>query len=122
MERLSYIDEHARTVDANRDRTWKALLKVVCDDPGDPRTVPTGFVLDSAEEPSRLALSGEHWFSRYALIFELDDEGPTTTRLRATTLAEFPGISGRIYRALVIGTGGHRVVVRRMLRRIADAA
>ena len=60
--------------------------------------------------------------STCGLIFELDDQGSTTTRVRATTLAEFPGIAGRIYRALVIGTGGHRVVVRRMLRRIADAA
>ncbi|MEV0293678.1 hypothetical protein [Nocardia sp. NPDC050710] len=122
MERLSYIDEHARSVDANRDRTWKALLEVVCKDPADPRTVPTGFVLDSAEEPSRLALKGRHWFSRYALVFELDDEGPSTTRVRARSWADFPGPHGRVYKALVIGSGGHKVVVRNMLRRIAAAA
>lgn len=38
------------------------------------------------------------------------------------TFAKFPGIRGKIYRALVIGSGGHRVMVRRMLGRIASAA
>ncbi|WP_405163520.1 hypothetical protein OG203_45950 [Nocardia sp. NBC_01499] len=122
MERLSYIDEHARSVDANRDRAWKALLKVVCKDPADPATVPTGFVLDSAEPPARLALKGRHWFSRYALVFELDEEGSSRTRIRAKSWANFPGPHGKIYRALVIGTGGHKIAVRRMLRQIAAAA
>lgn len=122
MERLSYIDEHARSVDANRDRVWTALLKVICKDPADPSTVPAGFVLDAATAPARLALKGRHWFSKYALIFELDDEGANRTRIRAKTLANFPGPHGKIYRALVIGTGGHKIVVRRMLRQIAAAA
>ncbi|MBF6207187.1 hypothetical protein IU483_24300 [Streptomyces gardneri] len=122
MERLSYIDEHARSVEANRDRAWKAVVKVVCKDPHDPAAAPTGFVLDSAEEPRRLALRGQHWFSKYALIFELDEEGPSRTRVRARSYGDFPGLHGRIYRALVIGTGCHQVVVRQMLRRIAAAA
>ena len=33
-----------------------------------------------------------------------------------------PGLRGKVYRALVIGSGGHRIVVRRMLRRIAARA
>jgi hypothetical protein len=37
----------------------------------------------------------------------------------AQTWAAFPGLKGSIYRALVIGSGGHRIVVRRMLKRIA---
>jgi hypothetical protein len=122
MERLSYIDEHARSVDANRDRVWKALLKVMCSDPDDPSTVPTGFVLDEAVEPQRWALKGRHWFSRYALVFELDEQGPSRTLLRARSWADFPGLHGKIYRALVIGSGGHKIVVRQMLRRIAAAA
>ncbi|WP_067847814.1 hypothetical protein [Nocardia lijiangensis] len=122
MERLSYIDEHAREVDANRDRTWKALLRVVCKDPYDPATVPSGFVLDAADEPARLAMHGEHWFSRYELIFELDDEGPSRTRVRAVSRGDFPGLHGKIYRALVVGSGGHAFIVRRMLGRIAAAA
>jgi hypothetical protein len=44
------------------------------------------------------------------------------TRVTAQTWAAFPGIRGRLYRAMVIGSGGHRVVVRRMLRNIAAQA
>ncbi|WP_338757947.1 hypothetical protein V7968_25070 [Nocardia vulneris] len=121
MERLSYIDEHARSIAANRDRVWQALLKVVCKDPADPATVPTGFVLDVAEAPSKLALSGQHWFARYALIFELDEQDANRTRIRARSLANFPGLHGKIYRALVIGSGGHRLVMRQVLRRIEAA-
>ena len=58
----------------------------------------------------------------YQLVFELADDGPRRTRLRAVTWADFPGVKGKVYRALVIGTGGHRVVVRLMLKRIAAAA
>ncbi|MFC7446906.1 hypothetical protein ACFQS9_03275 [Rhodococcus daqingensis] len=93
----------------------------MCKDPNDP-SAPSGFRLDSIDAPARLALSGRHWFSRYALIFELDDEGPSHTRIRAKSWGEFPGLHGKIYRALVVGSGVHRVVVRRLLRQIAAAA
>ncbi len=120
MERLPYIDEHAITIDANRDDTWAALLRVMCRDPHDPSTVPFGFVLDEAKPPARFALRGRHWFAVYRWVFELDalDE-PARTRLRGATWAAFPGIHGRAYRALVIGTGGHRIAVRRTLKRVA---
>jgi hypothetical protein len=42
--------------------------------------------------------------------------------LRARSYAEFPGPAGRVYRALVIGSGGHRIMVRRLLRDVADRA
>lgn len=122
MERLPYIDEHAITVSANRDDTWAALLRVMCRDPRDPSTVPPGFVLDQARRPERFALKGRHPFAAYRLVFELDAESPDRTRLRAQTWAAFPGLHGKAYRALVIGTGGHRIAVRGMLRRIAAAA
>jgi Protein of unknown function (DUF2867) len=125
MERLPYIDEHAITVDANREETWSALLRVTCRDPHDPSTVPTGFILDEARPPERFALKGRHPFAVYRWVFELDpepvDAAPQRTRLRAATWADFPGVHGKIYRALVIGTGAHRVVVRRTLKRIAAA-
>jgi hypothetical protein len=41
------------------------------------------------------------------------------SRARAQTWAAFPGPHGRVYRALVIGSGIHAVLVRRMLRRLA---
>jgi hypothetical protein len=122
MERLPYIDEHAITVSANRDDTWSALLKVMCRDPLDPSTVPTGFVLDEARQPERFALKGRHPFAIYRLVFELDGDSTDLTRLRALTWAAFPGIHGKVYRALVIGTGAHRVAVRGMLKRIAATA
>ncbi len=121
MERLPYIDEHAISVAANRADTWQAVLRVTCRDSRNPRP-PVGFTVDSATEPDRFALKGRHPFSVYKLVFEMSDGGPGHTRLRAVTWADFPGVKGRVYRALVIGSGGHRVVVRRMLRRIAASA
>ncbi|OBI45746.1 DUF2867 domain-containing protein [Mycobacterium colombiense] len=122
MERLPYIDEHAITIDANREDTWSALLRVLCRDPRDPSTVPFGFVLDEARPPSRFALKGRHWFAGYRWVFELDAlDGSPHTRLRAATWADFPGIRGKAYRALVIGTGAHRIVVRQTLKRVAAA-
>lgn len=121
MERLPYIDEHAVTIDANRAQTWSALLRVMCRDPHDPSSVPTGFVLDEARPPVRFALKGHHPFAVYRWVFELDEEAPQRTRLRALSWGDFPGIHGKVYRALVIGTGGHRVAVRWALKRIAAA-
>jgi hypothetical protein len=125
MERLPYIDEHAISVDADREETWSALLRVMCRDPRDPSTVPIGFVVDEARPPARFALKGRHPFAVYRWVFELDPEpgeaGRERTRVRALTWADFPGIHGKVYRALVIGTGGHRVAVRWTLKRIAAA-
>ncbi|HWT49710.1 MAG TPA: hypothetical protein VN255_14415 [Mycobacterium sp.] len=123
MERLSYIDEHAITVDANREETWSALLRVMCRDPHDLSTVPIGFVLDDARRPERFALKGRHPFAVYRWVFELDEPAEKArTRLRALTWADFPGIHGSIYRALVIGTGAHRVAVQWTLKHIAARA
>jgi hypothetical protein len=79
-------------------------------------TLP-GFAVVEAQRPVRLELRGQHRFSSYALVF-LIDEGS----VRAQSYATFPGLRGRAYRALVIGTRAHRVIVRRMLRRIASTA
>ena len=123
MERLPFIDEHVMTVQADCAATWSALVRMWCRDPDDPSTVGSPFFwLHEAEPRKRLALDGEHPFSVYKLVFELADEGPHRTRLAARTWAHFPGISGKAYRALVIGTGAHRVAVRRMLRRIGTEA
>jgi hypothetical protein len=123
MERLNYIDKHVTTVRADRAATWSALLQMWCRDPEAPSTVRSAFFwLDDATPRRRLALDGQHFFSVYKLVFELADEGPHHTRLSALTWADFPGISGKVYRALVIGTGCHRVAVRHMLSRIAAQA
>jgi Protein of unknown function (DUF2867) len=119
MERLPYIDEHAITIAADRAETWSALLRVMRYDPEVPSTIPAGFALEESRPPERLALKGRHPFAVYRWVFELDAEAPQRTRIRSATWADFPGLHGKIYRALVIGSGGHRVVVRWTLRRIA---
>ena len=64
----------------------------------------------------------DHLFATYRWVFELDAEAPQRTCIRSATWAHFPGLHGKIYRALVIGTGAHRVVVRLTLKRIASRA
>lgn len=145
-ERLPHIDEHSVQIAAGAEAVWEALLRVVegsfassatrrvahllgCADvePLGPRPLATGsafpgFHVKAAERPSELALGGSHRFSVYALIFRLDDLGATHTRLRAETRAEFPGLKGSIYRALVIGTRGHVLATRRMLGAVKQHA
>lgn len=96
-------------------------MRVICRDPDDPATVPPGFALGGATAPRRFVLKGRHPFAIYRWVFELDDLGAQRTRVRSQTWAAFPRLRGKIYRALVIGTGAHRVVVRLVLRRIATA-
>lgn len=93
---------------------WRGTLS-----PGD--ALP-GFAVAEADEPERLALRGQHRFSRYALVFELDATGAARCTLRAQSWGEFRGLTGRAYRALVIGTGGHQLFVRRLLRNVARRA
>jgi hypothetical protein len=136
---LPYIDEHSARIGAGAGETWAALLRVVeasvsgaaaaafarllgCADTAaaGPRPLATGstipgFHVAAAEEPRELALEGRHRFSEYSLVFRLEDLGEAGTRLRAETRAEFPGLRGGLYRAMVIGTRGHVVVTRRLL-------
>lgn len=122
MERLPYIDEHAISVDTDPATAYAAVVAHLCRDPEDPTTVPFGFVLDTAEPGQEFALKGRHWFSVYRLVFVLVPAGSARTRVVAETWAAFPGVKGRAYKALVIGSGAHRIVVRRMLKRIASLA
>jgi hypothetical protein len=146
MERLPYIDEHSTCVGATPQRTWAALVAVsaAMRGPAGPlgwlmRLQPTlasgdwsrgveagatlpGFQVEQACPPSRLALAGRHRVSRYELVFELEEIGAEGTRVRARSWGVFPGVHGRSFRALVIGSGAHRVVVRRLLRHIEGRA
>lgn len=125
---LPYIDEHAITIAASRDVVWSALehqvatsvrfadgslfTKVLGTDP------PAGFATVESKPAERLALAGRHRFSRYRLVFELTDAGGGATRLHAKSYATFPGLHGRTYRALVIGTRLHVVATNRILRSV----
>ena len=134
---LPHIDEHVTIVDADVDTTWAACLRVAdasfgpvgrtarllgCEDiaASGPRPLTTGstlpgFHVETADPGKTLGLSGRHRFSSYALIFRLEPNGNGTT-VRAETRADFPGIKGGVYRALVIRTRGHVLVTRRLLR------
>ena len=112
--------------DRPRARRFARLLE--CHDQGSegafdaaPEETLAGFRVAAAEPPRRLALEGRHRFSRYRLTFEIEPAG-AVSRLRAVTHAEFPGIRGALYRAAVIGGGGHRMITRRILNSIARRA
>jgi hypothetical protein len=123
MERLLYIDEHAISVDTSAVATWAALLRVMCADPADPSTVRVGS-LHEAIPQRRLALNGRHLcFADYRLVFEMDTDTDTDeSLLRARTWATFHGLRGQVFRALAIGGGVHRLVVRTILKQVVAQA
>ncbi len=145
-KRLPHVDEHSAEIAAGPDAVWEALLRTVersfgstatgrvarllgCADvdASGPRPLAAGsrfpgFHVETAERPTQLGLAGSHRFSDYALIFRLDELGAGRTRLRAETRAVFPGLRGRVYRTLVIGTRGHVLVTRRLLGAIGRRA
>jgi hypothetical protein len=144
IESLPYIDEHSVLIAAPADVVWRSLLEVVCgltsgrakpvaralgctqtEHVGEPgrigSTVP-GFIVTRAVPPAVLALMGEHRFSRYALVFRIDETLAGPMALNAETRAEFPELKGRAYRALVIGTRGHVVATKSILRSVRRRA
>ncbi|MEU6576459.1 hypothetical protein [Streptomyces sp. NPDC046805] len=136
---LPYVDAHTAVVMADTDTVWRALGEVLDRSFGRPRTarytrlvgcadhassgprplaegatVP-GFRVVAAVPGRKLVLAGRHRFSSYAIVFRLAPDGVGRSTLSAETRAAFPGWSGRLYRRLVIGTGGHAAAVRRLL-------
>lgn len=145
MQDLPFVDEHARAVQASPEATWAALVRVLprafggkgperfarvvgCDAAKPEGDFPevgsaiVGFRVARADAPRELALVGRHRYSDYALTFRLDALPEGATRVRAETRAAFPGVGGKAYRAAVIGTRGHVLVVRRLLRGVERRA
>src|ERR1700710_726655 len=145
---LPWVDEHAGEIAAPVGVVWPVLLRTVermtaggaaphyaravgCGDveAGGPRplevgsTVPGFHVAELAPERS-LSLAGSHRFSNYALVFRLAPLGGRRTRppLAAGPRAESPAFAGRAYRAAVIGTRMHVLIVRRVMRGVAHRA
>ena len=145
LEELPAIDEHSIEIDASAEAAWAALFPVleatlcrpasrriaaalgcaVTEASGDRRhpggTVP-GFTVSRAIAPVMLALVGRDRFASYALVFRIDLLPEHRCRVRAETRASFNGAGGRLYRAMVIGTRGHVLVVRSMLRAVRRRA
>jgi hypothetical protein len=142
---LPFVDEHGVEIVAPPEVVWQALCRVAegsfsssaaarfarllgCEPsaPAGPRplakgsTIP-GFAVARAEPGSELALAGRHRYSEYALVFRLAG-ADGATRLRAETRAVFPGASGRLYRAGVIGTRTHVLVTMRLLNAVKQRA
>lgn len=143
---LPHVDEHATVVAAPPDDVWPLLCDTVeraFSRPGmagysrlvgsaepstsGPRPLAEGsafpgFRVTTAVPGRELVLAGRHRFSTYTLIFRLEPAGPGRTRLRAETRAAFPGLAGGLYRVAVIGSGGHRIGVRRLLATVRRRA
>ncbi|NUP19397.1 MAG: hypothetical protein HOZ81_25585 [Streptomyces sp.] len=111
---LPFVDEQTTLVEADTDAVWQELDALM--------DGSRGFKVAVSTPGQELAYVGRHPFSTYALIFRLDETGAGHTRVRAETRADFPGRAGALYRRLVIGTGGHALVVRHMLKRVRDRA
>jgi hypothetical protein len=111
---LPFVDEHTAVVEAGAEAVWRALAAMMAGS--------RGFRVAVSTPGKELALVGRHSFSTYALVFHLDEADRGHTRLRAESRATFPGLAGALYRRLVIGTGGHAMVMRHMLRRIRKRA
>lgn len=145
IESLPFVDEHAVEAAASPAEIWAALIAVMArsggrvaapfaralgclaiersDRFGEIGTTIPGFIVTRSVAPAVLALMGEHRYSRYALIFRIAEQrGDRPPRLGAETRAEFPGRSGAAYRALVIGTRGHVVATRSILRAVRRRA
>jgi hypothetical protein len=131
-DELPWIDEHELAIAAPRGEVWAALERYVDETLAGGRSswftrvlgaVPTSGFGVAARVPTRqLVLAGRHRFAQYRLIFALDDDRNRGTVLRATTLAAFPRMRGRIYRALVIGTRLHVLATRGILRLVRRRA
>jgi hypothetical protein len=143
---LPYLDEHTTVIAASADDVWAGLLETLdrafsrpgaagyaravgCADVGasgprplDEGSSMPGFEVVTAVPPSLLVLAGRHRFSTYGLTFRIEALGERRSRLRAESRAAFPGVAGRAYRTLVVGTRGHVVIVRRLLSRVRRVA
>jgi len=130
---LPFVDEHGTRIAAPRELVWTALRRYVDSSLVDSSkggaeshllgrllgTEPrSGFAVAREVPNQHLGLAGRHRFARYLLVFEVADTDGGQTLLTARTYAAFPGPRGRIYRALVIGSRGHVVAVKRMLRSV----
>jgi Protein of unknown function (DUF2867) len=142
LDGLPFVDEHVVDTRAALDDVWRAVVatfghqtagaaqyaRLVGADPlHTTGTMPelgatvVGFRVAEVRPEEMLLLTGRHRFSSYALQFVVEAHDGVTTLL-ALTYATFPGLLGAAYRAVVITSGAHHLVVGRMLRGVVARA
>jgi hypothetical protein len=129
VDPLPYVDEHAQALRVGVKPAFDAVAAVTraLAERRLPRLfvrvwdAETGFAVAELVPPERVVLRGSHRFSTYELAF-LVNQTPQGTIVRARTSATFPRLRGKLYRSLVIGSGGHVLAVRLILRSIARRA
>jgi hypothetical protein len=120
MSALPFVDVHSTTVAATPEAVFAALERIGPRIGTDPlfsryaRLVGSedqgAFHVARSERPTLVVLGGSHRFSRYELVCRIEPENGGSV-VRFETWAEFTGLGGRLYRAAVIGTGGHRIAM-----------
>ena len=141
LEELPPIDEHYIDVEAPAEATYAALFPTLesalgskfahsyCErigaieteahgDRHHPGGTLPGVCVTRAIAPVMLALAGEHKYAKYAVVFRIDLLPGQRSRVRLETRAQFAAGKGKLYRAAVVGTRGHILIVNRMLRSI----
>jgi hypothetical protein len=128
MDTMTFIDEHERRLDADAAQVWRAVSYYASTSLGIGRRHPlrwilrpepaSGFVVTERRPNEVLVVGGRHRFASYRIEFVLADAGPNATLLRLRSYAAFPGLLGWAYRGAVVGSRGHVVAVRAMLRAI----
>ncbi|MGW1671567.1 hypothetical protein [Streptomyces sp. NPDC002324] len=146
-DHLPFVDEHTILIEAAAEEVWWALAEALdwafsrpevvryaklvgCADhtasgprpPVEGSTTFPGFRAVTAIPSRELTLLGRHRFSSYTWSFRLDPAAPGRIRLRAETRATFPGPAGTLYRLLVLGTGMHVKLTRRLLTTVRRQA
>ena len=139
VDDLPLVDEHVTSVAASADTVWQVLLDALdrqfsrvpatvyvravgCAEVASsgPRPLAEGsampgFRVVTIVPLTEIVLEGRHRFSTYRLTFRIDECGGRESLLRAETRATFPGVAGGIYRRAVIASGGHAILLRRLL-------
>lgn len=131
LDELPVIDEHSVDVRAAPERVCDAVLETFGGSgSGATRLLAAvlgavpAFAVERLDRPHLVVLRGRHRFSEYAIVVRIEPAAGGS-RCRLESRGVFPGPHGAVYRALVVGTRGHVVAVRRLLtsiRRRAEAS
>jgi hypothetical protein len=145
VDRLPPVNQFSVEVGADPIRTWEALIATIprmfdtrrsrrgasllgaahTEARGDPSVIGStlpGFVVSRSVRPALLALLGQHRYSRYALVFSIDDLGGGRSRINAETRAEYPGRAGSVFGALLTRSRGQLTAVNKILEAVRKRA